>query len=241
MIEAKGISKLIEGHQILNNINLQILPSEITVVFGPSGCGKTTLLRSLSLLDAPDSGEIIIDNYNYRFPSKNKLTNLPYPKLTVVFQQLFLWQNLTNRENITLALNKKNSEEYIEKQNYLGYLITELQMENYIDKYPNQSSLGQKQRIAIARALILNPDYIFFDEITASLDTIQTAHLIKIIREIKVKNKGILFVTHNLNVAKKIADKAIFLDNGEVIESGKVEIFTNPKTDKLKEFLQYID
>ena len=113
-------------------------------------------------------------------------------------------------------------------------------MESYIDKYPNQSSLGQKQRVAIARALILNPDYIFFDEITASLDTVQTTHLIKIIKEIRNESKGILFVTHNLEVAKIIADKAIFLDNGEIVENGTVEIFSKPTTDKLKSFLQIL-
>ena len=237
MIKATNLSKSIEGFQILKGINIDIAPNEITVVFGPSGSGKTTLLRNLSLLDIPDTGELSIDNAQYNFPADYQNIIRPYPKMTVVFQQLFLWPHLTNKENITLALNK---EDYKDRKRRLKFLITELEMEDYIDKYPNQSSLGQKQRVAIARALILKPNYIFFDEITAALDTVQTTHLIRIIKRISRQKgeTGILFVTHNLEVAKMIADKVIFLDTGVIVERGTIEIFTNPQTKELKSFLK---
>ena len=141
MIEAKNISKSIEGHNILKGVNITISPQEITVVFGPSGSGKTTLLRSLSLLDSPDSGQLSIEDDQYTFPNAKKNIALPYPKITVVFQQLFLWPHLTNRQNITLPLGKQ---ELANSQSRLKYLIKEMQMGEYIDKYPNQSSLDRR-------------------------------------------------------------------------------------------------
>lgn len=205
MLKGIGISKSFGSKKILDGVNIEITPGEVTVVAGPSGCGKTTLLRCLSLLDNPDKGEIVVDDLTYSFPDGKNKNPFPYPKITVVYQQLFLWPHLTNKQNITLAVENSDY------KGSLAYLTDYFDMKGFIDNYPNQSSLGQKQRIAIARALILEPDYILFDEITSSLDTEQIDNIIEIIRDLKKKEIGIFFITHNLNVAENIGDQTIHL------------------------------
>lgn len=237
MVRARNIHKSYGDTQVLRDISIELNYGEITILFGPSGCGKTTLLRNLSLLDFPDSGELEIFDKKYKFPlKKNSKVVLPYPRLTVVFQQLFLWPNLKNRENIMLAFDKRYPG-YDKKQNYLTYLIEEMEMASYIDKLPNESSLGQKQRVAIARALILNPEFIFFDEITASLDILQINHILNLITSLRSEKTGFLFITHNIDIARKIGDKLIFMQEGRLIETGDRNILSNPKTEKLKIFL----
>jgi ABC-type polar amino acid transport system ATPase subunit len=237
VIKAKNINKSYGNFQVLRDINIELNPGEVTILFGPSGCGKTTLVRNLSLLDLPDSGELKIFDREYKFPLKtNRKLILPFPKLTMVFQQLFLWPHLKNKENILLALDK-NQDDYEKSIEYYDYLIEGMEMKDYIDKFPNESSLGQKQRVAIARALILNPDFIFFDEITASLDIIQINHILKLIMHLRNSTMGFLFITHDIDIAKKIGDKLIFMQNGEIIEVGHKDILTQPKTKELINFL----
>ncbi len=202
MIKAINISKSYGSKLILDKVNLEIKKGEATVVMGPNGSGKTTCLRNLSLIDTPDSGVISVNGKEYEFPTSQKFKEI-YPKMTVVYQQLFLWPHLTNRENITIAVQDK------EHQKQLHELIDFLDMSAFIDNYPNQSSLGQKQRVAIARALILNPEYVFFDEITSSLDSQQIQAIVKILNQLKKKNIGIFFITHHKMVAEKIADTII--------------------------------
>ncbi len=205
MLKGIDISKSFGTKKVLDKVSIVINQGEAAIILGPSGCGKTTLLRSLALLDYPDSGKIIIDGFEYTFPSKSNNIILPYPKVTVVYQQLFLWPHLTNKENIILAVKEKNY------QNDFERLIEFLNMHDFINNYPNQSSLGQKQRVAIARALILKPEYILFDEITSSLDIVQIENIIKIVNNLKKDNIGIFLITHNLEVANNVGDERIYL------------------------------
>ena len=234
MIKANKINKTYGFNHVLKNVDIELKPKEVTVLVGPSGCGKTTLLRNLCLLDTPDSGSITVFNTTYNFPESKTISPNFYPRLTVVFQQLFLWPNLTNRENILLGIENKKLQNNID---FIDYLIQGMDMKPYIDKYPNQSSLGQKQRIAIARALILNPDYILFDEITASLDILQIKKLIYILLSLVKDKIGFLFITHNIEIAKKIGDNLIFMKDGRIIETGGIEILSFPNTSELNEYL----
>jgi len=232
MIRANNIYKQIGNATILKNISLEINKGEVSVLFGPSGSGKTSLCRNLALLDYPDKGEINILGNAYSFPANGKFKNLPYPKIGFVYQQLFLWPHLTNKQNILLALGK-NAES---RQEQFEELVELLEIKEIIERYPNEVSIGQKQRVAIARALILNPDFIFLDEITSALDIVQTKKIISLVETLRNKGVGVLIVTHNLEMFRKVADDMIFLNKGEVMEKGN-DIFQNPKSKELKNFL----
>lgn len=233
MIEAINISKVINKKIILCNISLQLNKGSISVLFGPSGCGKTTLCRNLALLDCPSSGSIKIYDNTFSFPTKVKLTNLPYPKINFVYQQLFLWPHLTNKQNILLAIDNI-SEEIIERLNFFSEFFN---ISSILSHYPNESSLGQRQRIAITRALILQPDFLFLDEITSALDIVQTRKIIELTSLLKNQGVGALIVTHNLNVIDSVADKVFFMNEGKIIEEGTKDILSAPKSNILKGFL----
>jgi ABC-type polar amino acid transport system ATPase subunit len=233
MIKAKNLFKSIGNSAILKDINLELNKGEINVLFGPSGSGKTTLCRNLSLLDSPDKGEIEILDQKYSFPKATKFDKLPYPKISFVYQQLFLWPHLTNEQNILLALGKKGIPENIEFKELVDFL----EIKDILKRYPNEASIGQKQRVAIARALILNPEFIFFDEITSALDIVQTKKIAELIQKLKSKNIGVLLITHNLELFKKIADKLIFLKEGQIMEIGDSNLLETPKTKELITFL----
>ena len=233
MIEALNISKYYSNKEILNNLNFNLDTKSITILFGPSGSGKTTLLRCLSLLDYPEKGQLNIFNNSYDFDSKLKKNIQPNPKINLVYQQLYLYPHLTNKENILIAIDDFNSN----KQELFKSLIKLLEIENVLDNYPNQSSLGQKQRVAIARVLILEPEYILFDEITSALDIVQTNNIIHLIKSLKNKGIGSLLVTHNMYVIENLADELMYIENGQLIEFGSSDILKNPKTNQLKNFL----
>jgi ABC-type polar amino acid transport system ATPase subunit len=222
-------------------VDVEIAPGSITCVISPSGTGKTTLLRALSLLELPDSGEITLDEEIYNFPSlttqHSPLTAQPWPKLTAVFQSLFLWPHLTLRENIMLPA--RNIDAARAAKDIEG-LIHVFEMQDFIDKFPNQASIGQRQRVALARALILNPRYILLDEITSALDVEQTARILTKLHHLKERGIGVFLITHQIGFARKSADQIIFMDGGCVVEKGKPDILTNPKTDRLTQFLSVV-
>lgn len=220
------------GRNILNGVSFELQRGEASVLFGPSGGGKTTLCRNLTLLEYPDSGSIEIDDTQYSFPNNEK-TLPPFNKVNMVFQQLFLWPHLTNEENIKLAVGDLNSK----KKEKLDYLVSLLDIKNILKQYPNQSSVGQKQRVAIARVLVLEPEFIFFDEITSALDIVQTNNIIQLLKQLKSENIGMLIITHNLHFIERIADNILFMANGAIIENSSVDALKNPQSKQLKQFL----
>lgn len=239
MIRSERLSKTYGNHRILDSIDLQIKKGEITIVTGPSGSGKSTLLRVASLIENPDSGIVTIDNEQFSFPQKtDKPIRHHFPKVGVVFQNLFLWPHLTNEGNLLLPLKNRLSSSQKTLLDELSHIFG---ITGFLSRYPNQCSLGQRQRIAIVRALLLDSDYYFFDEITSSLDIEQISILLTYLNVLKSKGKGIFLVTHFLKFAQKAADQIIFLDNGSVIETGTNEILTHPKTERLREFVTSLD
>lgn len=233
MLKATGITKSFGAAHVLRGVDFALKPGEITCVVGPSGTGKTTLLRALALIDAPDAGAIEIDGQAYEFPAAGPLKTQPWPSVTAVFQSLFLWPHMTLRDNIMLPARNVNSEAARDIEG----LIQLFEMEHFIDKYPNEASVGQRQRIAVARALILNPRYILMDEITSALDVEQTARILTKLTHLREREIGVMIITHALGFARKAADQIIFMDRGKVAESGGPEILRTPQTARLKEFL----
>lgn len=234
MLRGAALYKQINGTTILNNVDISLEPGAITALIGPSGSGKSSLLSCLSLLTNPTKGIVSLEERKFEFNSgKENYSDFPYPDVTVVFQGLFLWPHLTNRENVLLPLHgkEKNVEEF-------NNLVERLGVKKVLDKFPNDCSGGEKQRIAFIRQVLLRPKYLLLDEITSALDLEQVKILSELLLDLKEKGTGILLVTHMINLAKNIADDVYFLDNGEMIEHGKTEILTTPKTERLNKFLQ---
>jgi len=231
MIVAKNISKKIEGKEVLKNVSCLLKNGEIISIIGPSGAGKTTFLRAISLIDFPDSGSLQIGERKYAFSAEKANVIFPYPKLTVVFQQFFIWPHLTIRGNITLALRGNFDKKYFKE------ILGLLQMSDFLDRYPNEVSLGQKQRAALARALMLRPKYLLLDEVTSALDIEQAHIILGHLKQIAEKGVGIIFVSHALHLASQISDKVMFFDEGAVVEEGGRNILKNPQTERLKKFI----
>ncbi|MBP6943081.1 MAG: amino acid ABC transporter ATP-binding protein [Candidatus Buchananbacteria bacterium] len=233
MLVAKNISKKINGRELLKNISFSIERGEIISIIGPSGSGKTTFLRAISLIDFPDSGSLEIEAERYQFPITQQLknSNYPYPDVTVVFQQFFIWPHLTIRENITLALRGNIDKKHFDE------IVKLFQMTEFLDRYPNEVSLGQRQRAALARALVLKPKYLLLDEVTSALDIEQSHLILGHLKQIAMQGVGIVFVSHAIHLASKISDRLIFLDGGKIIEEGTSDIISNPKTKRLKKFI----
>jgi polar amino acid transport system ATP-binding protein len=238
MITLKNISKKYRDKIVLNDISLDIAPGTITSIVGPSGSGKTTLLRTIAMLELADSGEIALDGEKYVFPMDAIEGRTPWPRVTIVFQSLFIWPHLTLRQNILLPLGDTVTSE---SEMHLNELVELFSMKDFIDRYPNEVSLGQKQRTAIVRALILKPEYLLLDEITSSLDVEQISIILSHLDTIRNQGVGIIMVTHLINFAKTVSDKVLFLEEGKIIETGGKEVLTNPKNIRVQKFLRMVE
>ena len=231
MLSAKNITKYREGDVVLESVDIDIEPGTITALIGPSGAGKTTLLNILSFSLFPDTGTIAVNDKSFSFPYSDGSIPQPSSLVTMVFQQLFLWPHLTLRENITISGRVSDAE--------LSELINAFGMKNFIDRYPNQTSLGQRQRAALARAIALKPRYLLLDEITSALDIEQVEVVAKYLKKLKTGGTGIAAVTHLINFASRISDQVIFIDKGKIIERGTKELVSKPKNARTKEFLDF--
>ena len=230
MLAGKNIIKKYQGQEVLKGIDVIIEPGKITSLIGPSGAGKTTLLRVLSMLDHPDSGSIVLDGQNYIFPNNKEIK--VWPKISVVFQQLFLWPHLTLRQNILLPLKGNVDKKHIDE------LIDVLQMKEFIDRYPNQASIGQRQRAALARALALKPEYLLLDEITSALDVEQSRIILSDLVGLKKKGVGIFMVAHDIDFAISNADNVCFIENGKIVKQGKpYEFLLETENKRIRNFI----
>jgi len=236
MLSGTKLTKIYNGREVLKEVSIKIEPGKITSLIGPSGSGKTTILRVLSMLDLPESGSIILDDKKYDFPlEKDKITP-PWPKVSVVFQQLFIWPHLTLRKNIELPLEIKGV--LNENKEYLDELYQMFDMNEFIDRYPNQVSLGQRQRVALVRALALKPKYLLLDEITSSLDVEQSGIILSHLTKIKQQGVGIIMVAHDIDFALSSADSVCFIENGRIVKQGKpYEFLLETNNTRIRNFI----
>lgn len=237
MLSTRSLNFRIGTTPILSDVSVEVPRGAITILLGPSGAGKTSLLRCLALLAYPTSGTISVNRTDFSFPTPGKIAP-PWPEITAVFQQHFLWPHLTLRENILLALRLRKQA----NPDSIDELIEILDLGSFIDRFPRQASLGQRQRTAIARALALNPKFVLFDEITSALDVEQSYAVLQHLLELKRRKIGILLITHHLEFARAILatdsqDHFVFLDEGRIVESGDAMRLEKPSHPRLRRFV----
>ncbi len=224
---------------MLKGISTTIEHGEVVAVIGPSGSGKSTFLRCLNLLEQPTSGEIHINDINI---TAGKVDKLKIRKnIGMVFQHFHLFPHMTVLENVTYAPQKVK---HLSKEtaNKLGKeLLAKVGLTDKEDAYPNRLSGGQKQRVAIARALAMEPEIMLFDEPTSALDPEMVKEVLDVMKDLATTGMTMVIVTHEMNFAKEVADKVLFLDGGVLMEEGDPkEFFTQPKTNRAKDFLDKV-
>lgn len=242
-ITLEKINKSYENKKILNDLSLKINDKETTVVVGPSGSGKSTFLRCLNALEIPESGTITVEKEKINFGQKTKEKQLvPFRKKTgMVFQGFFLFPHLTVIENVIegpVYVLKKNKIEAIESATIL---LEKVGLADKLDNYPSQLSGGQQQRVAIARALAMNPYFLLFDEPTSALDPELETEVLKVIKSLSDLEKSLIIVTHNMEFARKIADRIIFIEEGQFLFDGTSEEFFSSKSDRIKKFINSME
>lgn len=234
MLSAKQLTKIFSRQLALSDVSVDVHSAGCLAVIGPSGCGKTTLLRCLARLESSDSGMVTLDGRLIE-PIAN-LSAIPgfHPAVGFVFQGLSLWPHLTIRENILLATRVMHVP--IDRT-FTDYLIELFKVESILDKYPRQTSGGERQRAALIRAITLKPKYLLLDEITSALDVEQVANVVKVLRELREAGTGLMLVTHSIQLAKATSDRFIFMDKGEVVEAAGIDEIENAQSARLQEFM----
>jgi polar amino acid transport system ATP-binding protein len=237
ILKIEHLHKAFGENVILKDFDLSVKSGEVIVIIGPSGCGKSTLLRCINGLEDIQSGKIYVDEQPVIQGSKD-LYEIRQ-KIGMVFQSYDLFPHMTVLQNITLAPMKvqKRKKEKVEKEAI--ELLSRVGLADKKDSFPRQLSGGQKQRVAIVRALCMHPEIMLFDEVTAALDPEMVHEVLQTMLELAQSGKTMLIVTHEMSFARAIADRILFLDEGELIEEAPPEeFFTAPKTDRAKKFLQ---
>ena len=237
ILQVKNISKRYGDLPVFENISLTVKKGEVVVIVGPSGCGKSTFLRCLNALEEIQEGEIILDGNPVRTEGSD-LVKLR-ERIGMVFQSYDLFPHMTVLENIMLApvKVKKRSKKEVEKE--AMELLERVGLFEKKDYYPRQLSGGQKQRVAIVRALIMHPEILLLDEITAALDPEMVREVLDVVLALAREGRTMLIVTHEMQFARAVADRMIFLEGGNIVEQGTAEeFFERPKTERLKKFLQ---
>ena len=240
MIEVKNLEKSFGDLHILKGITTTIEKGEKVVIIGPSGSGKSTFLRCLNRLEQPTSGQILFEGQDLtRMPDKQLYA--VREKMGMVFQHFHLFPHLTIRKNITLApvklglMNQQQANETAER------LMKKVGLSDKAEQYPNQLSGGQKHRIAIARALAMNPDVMLFDEPTSALDPEMVGEVLELMRELASEGMTMVVVTHEMGFAREVASRVMFMDGGKIMEeNAPQEFFSNPKNPRLREFLSKV-
>ena len=240
MISIKNLTKEFSGQKVLDGIDIDIEKGEVVALVGASGAGKSTILRSLNYLEQPDSGTIIIDDFKVDFETITKEQILTLRrKLAMVFQQFNLFERRTALDNVKegLKIVKKLSDE--EATKIAKEELAKVGLSNRENHYPRHLSGGQKQRVALARALAMKPDVLLLDEPTSALDPELTGEVLKTIKQLADDHMTMIIVTHEMNFAREVSDRVIFMADGVIQEEGTPEqIFNNPQNDRTKAFLE---
>ena len=235
LIKVEGLHKIYGDFHALNGIDEEIHRGEVVVIVGPSGSGKSTFLRSLNLLEVPDQGHIYFEGVD--ITDKHVDINKHRQKMGMVFQHFNLFPHKTIKENITLAPIKLLGKSKEEADKRAMELLERVGLAEKADSYPSQLSGGQKQRIAIVRSLAMDPDVILFDEPTSALDPELTGEVLKVIKSLAEMNMTMVIVTHEMNFAREISDRVIFMDQGVIAVEGTPDEVFDSENARMQGFL----
>ena len=249
MIEAKGIHKAFGAAEVLRGIDLEVATGEVLCIIGPSGSGKSTFLRCLNWLEVPQRGTIRIDGADAyrevvdgreRLQSPKRIAAIR-AKIGMVFQAFNLFPHLTALENIMEAPVHVLRLAHAEARDRALALLAQVGLASHADHYPEELSGGQQQRVAIARALAMEPKAMLFDEVTSALDPELVGEVLGVMRDLAGRGMTMVVVTHEMNFARQVCDRVVFMDQGLIAEEGiPAAIFTDPKEPRTRAFLKEI-
>lgn len=240
ILEISDLKKSYGEHNVLDNLSFSVDEGEVLVILGPSGCGKSTLLRCINGLESIQSGVVSLEGEEIL----NNPKELPLirQKIGMVFQSYDLFPHLTVLKNLLLAPIRAQKRQRKEVEAEALELLERVGLAGRENSFPHELSGGQKQRVAIVRSLLLHPKVILFDEVTASLDPEMVREVLELIGELANEGRTMIIVTHELQFAKAIADRIIFLENGHIAEENDAKaFFTQPKTQRARDFLNVFD
>lgn len=236
LVKIDHIKKSYGGSEILNDLSLTVHKGEVVVVIGPSGCGKSTLLRCINGLEPIQEGRISLRDETIDGRAKNIAAIRQ--KVGMVFQSYELFPHKTILENVILAPQKVQKRKREDTVSEAKNLLKRVGLLDKCDSYPRQLSGGQKQRVAIVRALMMHPEIMLFDEVTAALDPEMVREVLDTMLELAKAGSTMVIVTHEMPFARAVADRVVFIDQGEIVEEGKPEeFFGHPKTERAQKFL----
>ena len=238
LLEVKNVKKRYgaDGEYILNGVSLDVQKGEVVVILGPSGCGKSTLLRCINGLELIEDGEILLDGN--KISGLKKDMHLVRQKIGMVFQSYDLFPHMTVMKNILIGPTKAQKRDKADVEKEAMELLKRVGLEDKANVYPRTLSGGQKQRVAIVRALCMHPEIMLFDEVTAALDPEMVREVLDVMIDLAKSGATMLIVTHQMEFARAVADRIVFIDEGNIVEeSSPDDFFTSPKTERAKRFL----
>jgi ABC-type polar amino acid transport system ATPase subunit len=243
MIQVTNLVKRFDDQEVLHGMDVTVKRGEVLAIIGPSGSGKSTFLRCLNLLEYPTMGSIQIDNVILSFQEHKRIADREIRKLRgktgMVFQSFHLFPHMTAIENVMEGPIQVKGISTRKAVSLAEHLLIQVGLKDKQDAYPDQLSGGQQQRVAIARALAMEPEVLLLDEPTSALDPELVGEVLATIRQLAKGNQTMLIVTHELSFAREVADRILFLDQGQIVEQGRPEdIFKYPKKDRTKQFLE---
>ena len=239
MLTVRNVAKKFGDTQVLRGVELSVNKGDVIAIIGQSGGGKTTLLRCINFLETADSGEMEFDGEHFQLNhiSKRDIQKIRR-KTAFVFQSYNLFRNKTALQNVMLGLTVARKIPKAQAQEIARAALDKVGLADKADSYPNALSGGQQQRVAIARALATSPEIIYFDEPTSALDPELTGEVLRVIRGLKSAERTIIIVTHEMEFAKSVSDRVIFMADGVIEEEGTPQqVFGNPQSTKTRQFL----
>ena len=249
LLEIRGLSKFYSDIPVLDRVDLDVRPSEIVMIIGPSGAGKSTMLRCINRIEQPSEGEIVVAGTRMtaerrggkKLPEKSTALAAKRSKIGMVFQRFNLFAHLSALDNVAVGPHRVLGMKLGEARERAKGLLERVQLADHAHKKPAQLSGGQQQRVAIARALAMRPVLMLFDEPTSALDPELVGEVLAVIRELAQDGMTMLVVTHEMQFAREIGTRIVFMDAGRIVETGPpAEFFQNPVHDRSREFLRRV-